>query len=78
MLETLFPLEDASWEIPSLAVIFLGANDAALPTRDQHVPVVEYEHYLKAIVYYLKKRSKKYGVETRFLMLTPPPVDEER
>lgn len=33
MLEDLFP---ASSPVPSLVVIFLGANDAALPNRAQH------------------------------------------
>jgi hypothetical protein len=32
----LFPLEDPPRELPDLVVIFLGANDAALPSRPQH------------------------------------------
>lgn len=36
MLESLFPLADPEWEKPLVAVIFLGANDAALPSRQQH------------------------------------------
>jgi hypothetical protein len=36
MLESLFPLTDPEWEKPLVAVVFLGANDAALPSRQQH------------------------------------------
>ncbi len=36
MLESLFPLADPDWEKPLVAVVFVGANDAALPSRQQH------------------------------------------
>lgn len=36
MLESLFPLADPEWEKPLVAVVFVGANDAALPSRQQH------------------------------------------
>ena len=78
MLPTLFPADDPAWEVPLLAVVFLGANDAALPSREQHVPVHEYEQYLSRIVAYLQKRRRADGARTQILLLTPPPVDEDR
>ena len=67
-------------EVPVLAVVLLGTNDAALPSRDQHVPVHEYEQHLRAIVSYL--RDRRQGLDgtraTAVLLLTPPPVDEEK
>ena len=36
MLESLFPLADPEWEKPLVAIVFVGANDAALPSRQQH------------------------------------------
>jgi len=78
MLPTLFPADDPAWEVPLLAVVFLGANDAALPSREQHVPVHEYEQHLRRIVAYLQKRRRADGGRTQILLLTPPPVDEDR
>lgn len=78
MLPTLFPADDPAWEVPLLAVIFLGANDAALPSREQHVPVHEYEQHLRRIVAYLRERRRADGTYTQILLLTPPPVDEGR
>ena len=78
MLPTLFPADDPAWEVPLLAVVFLGANDAALPTREQHVPVHEYEQHLRCIVTYLQDRRRVDGKRTQILLLTPPPVDEDR
>ncbi len=66
--------------MPVLAVVLLGTNDAALPSRDQHVPVHEYEQHLRAIVAYL--RDRRHGLDgagaTAVLLLTPPPVDEKK
>lgn len=78
MLPTLFPADDPAWEVPLLAVVFLGANDAALPTREQHVTVHEYQQYLRCIVAYLRNRRRLDGKRTQILLLTPPPVDEDR
>ena len=52
--------------------VFFGANDAALPGEPQHVPLDEYRHNLGTIVRHIKDR----GVPV--ILLTPPPVDEDR
>lgn len=78
MAPMLFPAGDPAWEVPALAIVFLGANDAALPSREQHVPVHEYEQHLRRIVSHLQGRRREDGSATRVLLLTPPPVDEAR
>eukprot|EP00887_Chlorella_sp_A99_P005674 scaffold1.g5674.t1 len=58
----------------SLAVIWFGANDAALPdltSARQHVPLPEYQANLEAMV----AHAKQQGVQS-VLLLTPPPVSE--
>ena len=48
--------------------VWFGANDAALPSERAHVPLVEYEANLRAIVAHAKRSA------LHVVVLTPPPV----
>ncbi|EPZ31949.1 SGNH hydrolase-type esterase domain-containing protein [Rozella allomycis CSF55] len=59
---------------PTLAIVFLGANDARLSKEDiffQHVPVEDYKTNLTKIVNLLK--AEKLSV----ILSTPPTLDDE-
>jgi lysophospholipase L1-like esterase len=51
-----------------LVTVWFGANDAALPSERAHVPLVEYEANLRAIVAHAKRSA------LHVVVLTPPPV----
>ena len=53
-----------------LAIIFLGANDAALPGERQHVPVDEYKKNLRHIVKIVEK--------SKIILICPPPIDQSQ
>ncbi|KAI4296883.1 hypothetical protein L6164_036802 [Bauhinia variegata] len=82
VLDTLFPAtgsfdngENSSGR-PIFVTVFFGANDACLPDRCsayQHVPLDEYKQNLYSIVSFFKKKWP----ETRVILITPPPIDEE-
>lgn len=62
--------------LPSLVVLWLGANDAALAdgyAANQHVPLVDYRENLHAILAALKKATPP---DCEFLFITPPHVDD--
>ncbi|KAI8050382.1 SGNH hydrolase-type esterase domain-containing protein, partial [Syncephalis plumigaleata] len=60
-----------------LLVIFLGANDAAIPPSGQHVPLARYRDNLKSLVDLVQSpMSRYYAKNTRVLLVTPPPLDE--
>ncbi|KDO20584.1 hypothetical protein SPRG_21307 [Saprolegnia parasitica CBS 223.65] len=62
---------------PALVLIFLGANDAALPhARDahQHVPLDEYAANLAAMVDTLRAASP----DSRFLLITPAAIEDAK
>ncbi|EIW60751.1 SGNH hydrolase [Trametes versicolor FP-101664 SS1] len=62
-----------------LLVIWLGANDAALPHSVQHVPLARYEANLAALVRAVRSpESPRYSPDTRVVLLTPPPVQPAR
>ncbi|CAG8621607.1 12233_t:CDS:2 [Ambispora leptoticha] len=61
-----------------LLIIFLGANDCAIPPSFQHVPLQEYKQNLEWLVDLVKNpESKYYSPETRVLLVTPPPLDND-
>lgn len=66
---------------PALAILFFGANDAALPGRGsgrQHVPLGEYEKALEAIARGLLAAAPDGGAGAGALVVAaPPPVDEQ-
>lgn len=57
-----------------LWAVWLGANDAAVPsTHRQHVPVAEYEENLKVMIRQIQSASPG---RARIVVLTPPAVDD--
>ncbi|CDS13695.1 hypothetical protein LRAMOSA05869 [Lichtheimia ramosa] len=62
-----------------LMTIFFGANDAALPFSDQHVPLEEYKENLRKMISMIKSPdSPYYNPTTRLILITPPPLDESQ
>ena len=53
--------------------VFFGANDAALPGEEQHVPLDEYAKNIDQLVVAIRERSSK---QLPIFLMTPPPVDE--
>ncbi|KAI0328126.1 SGNH hydrolase [Cubamyces sp. BRFM 1775] len=62
-----------------ILVIWFGANDAALPSTPQHVPLARYKANLASIVQAVRSpASPRYSPETCVILMTPPPVQHER
>lgn len=59
-------------EHPDFVILFLGANDSALPGQIQHVPVAEYQDNLRALA------TEIVTAGAWVIFVTPPPVDERR
>ncbi|KAE8888143.1 hypothetical protein PF005_g6376 [Phytophthora fragariae] len=60
---------------PALIMLWLGANDAALPTgssSEQHVPITQYRDNLIRIV----RQFQAMAPDARILLITPPHVDD--
>ncbi|KAJ0411081.1 hypothetical protein ATCC90586_008056 [Pythium insidiosum] len=65
-------------KLPNVAVItlWLGANDAALadgPSRDQHVPLPEFQANLRTLV----TEFHRAAPDAKILLITPPVVDDD-
>eukprot|EP01023_Acetabularia_acetabulum_P004950 TRINITY_DN12065_c0_g1_i1.p2 TRINITY_DN12065_c0_g1~~TRINITY_DN12065_c0_g1_i1.p2 ORF type:complete len:215 (-),score=35.24 TRINITY_DN12065_c0_g1_i1:550-1194(-) len=69
-LDEIFPTEIKQPQV--LATIFFGANDAAPPALEQHVPLNEYKNNLVKIY----EHMQKVGI-SNILYVTPTPVDDE-
>ncbi|CAI7595673.1 unnamed protein product [Penicillium glandicola] len=54
--------------------IFFGANDACVPTHDQHVPLDTYKENLKTIIQHPATRAQN----PRLILISPPPVNEHQ
>lgn len=52
--------------------IFFGANDACVPTHDQHVPLEQYKKNLQSIIQHPATRAQNPYI----IIVTPPPVNE--
>ncbi|KAJ5132017.1 Esterase SGNH hydrolase-type subgroup [Penicillium atrosanguineum] len=52
--------------------IFFGANDACVPTHDQHVPLEQYKENLKSIIQHPATKAQNPYI----IIITPPPVNE--
>jgi lysophospholipase L1-like esterase len=62
-----------------LLIIGFGANDAAQPESGQHVPLARYQDNLRELVNMVKSsKSRFYSPKTRVLLVTPPPLEEEK
>lgn len=59
-----------------LLVIWFGANDAAVPPKEQHVPLARYKANLAKLIWMVSSpESPRYSPATRVVLLTPPPVN---
>ncbi|KAJ2553744.1 isoamyl acetate-hydrolyzing esterase [Coemansia sp. RSA 1797] len=57
--------------------IFIGANDARLPSKTDSSTLEEYQANLHAIISLLRDPdSEYYSPKTRILIITPPPIGE--
>lgn len=54
--------------------IFFGANDAAMKTSIQHVPLNLYEEYLNLIV----SKAESICPNAKIIIISPPPVVDEK
>ena len=60
-------------------MIWFGANDAALPVRDQHVPLDRYKANLSKLIWMVRSPdSPRYSPDTRIILMTPPPCNTEQ
>eukprot|EP01039_Chlorochromonas_danica_P005880 gene5880-6475_t len=59
---------------PDLIFVFFGANDAVDASVLQHVPLDEYEGNMRYIVQYIKKNLPQAAL----VLITPPPIFEEK
>ncbi|OOF92473.1 hypothetical protein ASPCADRAFT_210319 [Aspergillus carbonarius ITEM 5010] len=55
-----------------LMTIWFGANDASLPSFEQHVPIETYKANLKRIIQHPLTVAQK----PRIMIVTPPPINE--
>ncbi|KAJ1926171.1 isoamyl acetate-hydrolyzing esterase, partial [Linderina macrospora] len=61
-----------------LFTVMLGANDAQLAPRKQHVPLDEFEAHIEYFIMSLTSpTSQFYTPDTRIVLITPPPVGEK-
>ena len=60
-------------------MIWFGANDAALPIRDQPVPLERYKANLSKLIWMVRSPdSPRYSPATRVVLMTPPPCNTEQ
>ncbi|KAG2188644.1 hypothetical protein INT44_001399 [Umbelopsis vinacea] len=57
-----------------LVILFFGANDSAKAGTFQHVPIDEYADNLSMMI----KRIQQYSTDTRIIVVTTPPVNEDQ
>ncbi|KAJ2615329.1 isoamyl acetate-hydrolyzing esterase [Coemansia sp. RSA 1365] len=62
---------------PRLCLLAFGANDAALPFSQWHIPLNEFSDNLRQMVSLLHDPSSVYySPDTRILFITPPPIGD--
>ncbi|KAJ2783569.1 isoamyl acetate-hydrolyzing esterase [Coemansia javaensis] len=60
-----------------LCILAFGTNDAAAAPSTQHNPIEKYEQEMRQLVAMLRDpESAHYSLETRILIVTPPPVSD--
>ncbi|KAH8554454.1 SGNH hydrolase-type esterase domain-containing protein [Umbelopsis sp. PMI_123] len=57
-----------------LITLFFGANDSAKVGTFQHVPIDEYANNLSKMI----ERINQYSTDTRVIVITTPPVNEDQ
>lgn len=75
VLPRMFDATGAAKQEMLFCTIFLGANDAALPGEDQHVPLEEFKSNLIRMVQSIRENSGQPTIP--IILITPPPVDEK-
>ncbi|KAI0956864.1 hypothetical protein AcW1_005443 [Taiwanofungus camphoratus] len=76
--EQCFATQHEQQHVPKVRIltIWLGANDAALPGSDQHVPLPTYAANLSKMIHMVTDTTSKwYSPDTRIVLFTPPPVN---
>lgn len=72
----IFPMQDGRLPKVQLLIIWLGANDAAVPPSPQHIPHDKYQKNLETLVEMVRSpTSAYYSPCTRIILITPPPVN---
>lgn len=62
-----------------LIIIAFGANDAALPNAQQHLPIERYKENLNTMISMIRSPdSPHYNPQLRIMLVTPPPVNESQ
>ena len=62
-----------------ILTIWLGANDAALPGTNQHIPLSKYSANLTHLIRMVTDpASAWYSPDTRVIIITPPPVNTQQ
>lgn len=62
-----------------LIIIAFGANDAALPNAQQHLPIERYKENLNTMISMIRSPdSPYYNPQLRIMLVTPPPVNESQ
>lgn len=62
-----------------LIIIAFGANDAALPNAQQHLPIDRFKQNLDTMISMIKSPdSPHYNPQLGIMLVTPPPVNESQ
>ncbi|TFK85834.1 SGNH hydrolase [Polyporus arcularius HHB13444] len=62
-----------------LLIIWFGANDSCLPTREQHVPLPQYKANLRKMIWMVRSpESPRYSPDTRVILINSPPLNAEQ
>ncbi|OSC97633.1 SGNH hydrolase [Trametes coccinea BRFM310] len=76
--EQCFATQHEQQHVPKvrILVIWFGANDAAPPPKDQHVPLDRFRANLRKLLWMVRApESPRYSPDTRIVLMTPPPVN---
>ncbi|KAH9923983.1 SGNH hydrolase [Epithele typhae] len=76
--DQVFATKEQQQHLPKvrLLVIWFGANDAALPVRDQHVPLERYKANLAHLITAVRSPdSPRHSPDTRIVLMTAPLVN---
>ena len=76
--EQIFATKTEQQHVPKvrLLTIWFGANDAAVPSNQQHVPLETFSANLSTLIHMVTDaESSYYSPETKIILITPPPVN---
>jgi len=81
VLEQCFATQQQQQHAPKVRIltVWFGANDACLKPSPQHVPLPKFISNIKQIVNMIQSpKSPYYSPCTRIILITPPPINEQR